>query len=148
MTAGTRHPRITEAIFFGFLLATSLAGLWHAGNFTDFFRMSTFTFSHWYSVLIGAVCGLEIYRCLRSPAIEPPERGAGLKTLCFAILVAAYAIVLHGASYYLATALFIPLAFLLLRGISSWCTAIFATTGWLLFVYLVFEKLFSIILPR
>ena len=142
--------RIAELILLGGFLI--LAVLLHrsTASYPETVQGSTAMYVRFLGAALGILCALELlvswkkHSSVRGDKMDIAKNPAGFWGLLLLMLV--YSAALPGLGFYLSSALFLPLAMLLL-GARKPISIVLTSAGVLLFVYLVFARLLEVSLP-
>ena len=146
------NKRLTEFIILSVFLVTAVLLYSSTASYPVMVQGSTARYVRFLGVALGLLCALELFFLLKK---KPQEEGPNKLTMAskpvrfwglFSLLL-LYAVVLTPLGFYLSSALFLPLAMLLL-GARKPLTISLSTAGVLLFVYLVFALLLEVPLPE
>jgi len=112
---------------------------------------STALYVRFLGMALGAFCSLELILWLRARGQQETQKlvvaAVPARFWGLFILLLIYAVALSYLGFYLSSALFLPLAMLLL-GARKALSIVLTSAGVLLFVYLVFAKLLEVPLPE
>ncbi len=147
--------RMAELVLLGGFLILAVLLYRSTAGYPPSVQGSTAMYVRFLGVALALLCGLEIVFALRKRERREPREGESDKMAVAArplrfwglfVLLLAYSALLSTLGFYLASALFLPLAMLLL-GQRKPVTILLTTGGVLLFVYLVFVRLLEVSLP-
>lgn len=137
----------TESLLYLTLAITGLFVLLFPFSISHLYTFSTFTASKWCGLGIFLFALSELYSVVNDTANNTAPRGASWRLVVSFCGLFGYSISLFFTSYYIATGIFMLLSFYFLSGKQALLRGGCITICWLLLVYTVFEKLFSISLP-
>ena len=148
MSGAFKHLLSTESFFFLIILVTTACIAWYPTVPGDFLEFSTYTASKWCALGIVICSLLELTFLFRNgSALKKQPDTSARRVSIFIVGVILYVTGLFYFSYYLTTAVAMMAGFLFLGGRTLWLRGLCLTCLWLAVVYLVFEKLLTIILP-
>jgi putative tricarboxylic transport membrane protein len=144
--------RLTELFILTGLTVMAALLYRSTASFPEVTQGSTAMYIRFLAVSLGLLCLAELGQTMRKKT--KAALAAGLKITegplrfwSMLILMVLYAIGLEPLGFYLASALFLPLAMVALGGRRPW-SILLATAGVLLFVYLVFALILGVPLPE
>ena len=136
-----------DLLFFTALFLLSAYIVWYPTLPGDLLVFSTFTASKWCALGIVICSGFEILSILRKSTTTTTEEKRNLMVVLFIGGTILYLVSLFYFSYYSCTAVAMLAGFAFLGGRKAVGAGAVCVLLWLWIVYLVFEKLLTIVLP-
>jgi putative tricarboxylic transport membrane protein len=142
--------RVAELLLLSAFLILAVSLYVSTANYPESVQGSTANYVRFLAISLGILCAAELFICLAKVGegrtqlniAKIPFRFWGLL-----VLLTVYSVVLEPLGFYLASALFLPAAMVVL-GARKKGQICFTTIGVLGFVYLVFERLLTVPLPE
>jgi len=142
--------RLAEVFILGGYLILAVLLYRSTASYPASVQGSTAMYVRFLGVALGSLCALELlFWVQRRPKVQPVVltiAAAPLRFWGLLILLILYAVALTPLGFYVSSAIFLPMAMLLL-GARKPLSIILTSGGVLLFVYLVFAKLLAVPLP-
>jgi len=142
--------RVAELLLLSAFLVLAVLLYTSTASYPQSVQGSTANYVRFLAISLGILCAVELFLCIAKVGegrenlniAKVPFRFWGLLTL-----LVIYSVVLEQLGFYIASALFLPAAMVVL-GARSKMQICFTTAGVLGFVYLVFEKFLTVPLPE
>jgi putative tricarboxylic transport membrane protein len=142
--------RLAEVLILGGYLILAVLLFRSTAGYPPSVQGSTAMYVRFLGVALGSLCALELLFWVQKLSKEQPVvltiAAAPLRFWGLLILLILYAVALTPFGFYLSSAIFLPVAMLLL-GARKPLSIVLTSGGVLLFVYLVFYKLLAVPLP-